>query len=54
MALNAFLEAAEQRRLQQVRGAIEDGDSIVLMAEMKGCMVGWAVAQTRCREDLGW
>ena len=54
MALSAFLEEAEQRRLQQVRGAIEDGDSIVLVAEANGRVVGWAAAQTRYREDLGW
>ena len=53
-ALSAFLEAADQRRLQQARGAIQDGDSIVLVAEVNGRVVGWAVVQTRYREDLNW
>ena len=54
MALSAFLEEADQRRLQQAQGAIQDGDSIVLVAEVNGRVVGWAVVQTRYREDLGW
>lgn len=53
-ALSAFLDEADQRRLQQVRGAIHDGDTIVLVAEVNGRVVGWAVVQTRYREDLDW
>ncbi|MCW3097881.1 MAG: family N-acetyltransferase [Chthonomonadaceae bacterium] len=54
MALSAFLDEADQRHLQQVQGAIQDGDSIVLVAEVQGQVVGWAVVQTRYRNDLGW
>jgi GNAT superfamily N-acetyltransferase len=54
MALSAFLDEADQRRLQQVREAIQDGDSIVLVAEVLGQVAGWAVVQTRYRDDLGW
>jgi len=54
IGLSAFLDGAELQRLQQVQYAIQDGDSIVLVAEMNGQVIGWAVAQTRYREDLGW
>ncbi len=54
MGLSAFLEATDLRRLQQVQAAIQEGDSIVLVAEGNGQAVGWVTVQTRYREDLGW
>lgn len=54
MALSTFLEAADLQRLQQIQGTIQEGDSVVLVAEVNGRVVGWALVQTRYRVDLGW
>jgi ribosomal protein S18 acetylase RimI-like enzyme len=53
-ALGAFLEEGDQRHLQQIQSAILEGDSIVLIAEVNGRVIGWTVVQTRYRDDLGW
>lgn len=53
-ALRAFLDAADQRRLDQIRPALAEDDGFALVAEVEGCTVGWVVVHTRCRDDLGW
>lgn len=52
--LSAFLDGADVRRLLQIQEAIGEGDSIVLVAEVNGRVIGWAVSQLRFREELGW
>jgi SAM-dependent methyltransferase/ribosomal protein S18 acetylase RimI-like enzyme/mannose-6-phosphate isomerase-like protein (cupin superfamily) len=53
-ALLAFLDTADQSRLDQIRPALADGDGFALVAEMEERAVGWVVVHTRYRDDLGW
>src|SRR5690348_5098473 len=53
-ALLAFLDAADQGRLDQIGPALADGDGFALVAEVEGHAVGWVVVHNRYRDDLGW
>src|SRR5207244_4249532 len=53
-ALQAFLDEADQRRLEQIQPALGDGDGFALVADIDKRAVGWVVVHTRYRDDLGW
>jgi GNAT superfamily N-acetyltransferase len=52
--LRSFLDERDRVRLEHCEAASNDGDCFIYVADHDGKAIGWAVVQTKFREDQDW